>query len=632
MKTPRTLWLLALWLVVTAGMAVALGLTSGPAGPALGLAWFALSLVLAWQVARVLNQARAEGQARQTEIARSLAAHTQAEQALAQEHDLLCALLDNVTDRIYFKNHESRFTRISRSLARDFGLGDPAEAAGKTDFDFFAPQHAQPALEDEQEIIRTGRPIVGKMEVENWKDGRVTWGLTTKVPLRNRAGAIIGTCGITKDITQLKETERELSKMRDAALESAQAKSEFLANMSHEIRTPMNGIIGMTELVLDTDLDVQQREYLETVRNSADNLLTVINDILDFSKIEAGKLTFEQLDFALAETIDSSLKILAVRAQRKGLRLTSEISPDVPARLRGDPGRLRQILTNLLGNAIKFTEQGEVTVRVVVETVTETHARLRFNVVDTGIGIPATAQQRLFQAFSQADNSTTRKYGGTGLGLAICRQLVDLMEGQIGVQSAPGQGSNFWFTAQFGRPAGPVPVRPASSISLLNGTGARRATQNGFGPAVPYHAPPKLRILLAEDNQVNQRVALGQLHKLGHAAHAVANGVEVLRALEEISYDLIFMDCQMPEMDGYETARTIRRQEQKAAPGAARPHVHIIAMTANAMQGDREKCLAAGMDDYVTKPVHLPDLQAALERWHSAGPAGDELREQVATS
>jgi CheY-like chemotaxis protein len=370
----------------------------------------------------------------------------------------------------------------------------------------------------------------------------------------------------------------------------------------------MNGVVGMINLLLDSSLTPEQQEFARTIKISADSLLSIINDILDFSKIEAGKMTFESVDFDLHQTVTNAIELLLPKARAKGLTLHYLIQPEVHSHVVGDPSRLRQILLNLLSNAVKFTDAGEVFLEVKRLSQTDQDCELCFSVRDTGLGMSEEVQRKLFQTFTQADASTTRRFGGTGLGLAICRKLVELMGGSIQLTSALGQGSTFWFTLRLAtQPLRPTPADGAMPQSEASGsTGAPLAASQ----------PSITRVLLAEDNKINQLVGMKQLKKLGYEVDIVGNGLEAVESWQRVDYEVILMDCQMPEMDGYTATKKIRELElsQQRTP------THIIAMTANAMQGDRELCLAAGMNDYISKPVDTHELKSALERAALARP------------
>ncbi|WP_237228771.1 response regulator [Rubinisphaera sp. JC750] len=685
------------------------------------------------------------------EYDRMIAQRDQIQDALLNEKFLLQTLLEHLPDAIYFKDAESRFTRVSGSMATLLKVKDASEIVGKSDADFFPKEFAAEAYSDEQWLLETGSMMIGKEEMPIWADGRQTWVSTTKGVLRDVEGNVIGTFGISHDITRQKNAEQELKAAKEAAESANRAKSDFLANMSHEIRTPMNAIIGMSELLLDSELQHQQDVYVRTVLDSAESLLSIINEILDFSKIEAGhlELSWERID--LRDLVVETLRSLAARAHRKGLELAWRVDPSIPQVVMGDPVRIRQILMNLVGNAIKFTEAGEIVVQVKSLEMSTDSVELHFEVRDTGIGIQQDRLQKIFDAFEQADASTTRQFGGTGLGLAIASRLASAMGGMIWAESIVGQGSVFHFKIQLtssnrneilesqvdvwpdldsrpvlvvddnetnrlllqdmlnswglevtsmsraadalayleALPAGNVlpllvsdvnmpgmdgftlvetirdhdrlhelcvilltsgtrpgdltrssqlgvsshlfkPIKQSELLeAIMVGFGQLQRMKEAFRPNVDAGIPamPSLTILLAEDGHANQCLATAVLQKWGHEVDVAENGRVAFEKYLTGRYDLILMDVQMPEMDGYQATQAIRNHEATSKGEAKRGgHIPIIAMTARAMKGDRERCLDAGMDEYVSKPIRRKALYEAMSRFFPA------LEEEIARS
>ncbi len=742
----------ALW----AGASEVFAAPADAAGPATDLwmgttaALLATSATMGWLLVRQgrkLREERAKRLGVEAEIKQAVAERTahleqvvaeqgRAEESLRTQQAFVRTVIDAVPAPVFVRDGQGRYLLANEAMVRATGVPLP-ELIGRRPDEFPGNARAS-AITGELVPVGTDRAVSEERSVD--ADGRTRWLEVTTRALVRPDGAR-WTLGIASDVTERKIAELALVRAKETADASNEAKGDFLARMSHEIRTPMNAVIGMTNLLLGTTLDAQQRDFAETVRHSGESLLSVINDILDFSKIEAGELHMETLDFDLVETLEDSLELLAERAHGKGIELILSLADGLPTKLRGDPGRLRQVLLNLVGNAVKFTDQGEVVVAVSHIAVGRDTGDLRVEVRDTGIGLSAAAQANLFQPFFQPDSAANRRYGGTGLGLVISKRLVELMGGEIGLESAPGKGSTFWFTVRLKRREEPAPQ--ASRWPLLAGArvlvavgspSARRVLveqlrtwgmaihgQSGTGagalallgrdsgsagicdivvtdtrledmegadlaraireqhrseglPVVllaevgqrlepseleaagiaawlskpakhdllgdrlsallrsadgpiptsetllePRTGSPKaveaepvlprdLRVLLAEDNPTNQKLAVHFLQRLGLTPDIATNGLEVLSAFERQHYDLVLMDCHMPEMDGYEATRRLRQDRRLSGD------VRIVALTAAAMTGDRDRCLAAGMDDYLTKPLRLEDLRLTLVR------------------
>ena len=575
--------------------------------------------------------------------------YRRAEEALRGSEQRLADIIDFLPDATFAIDQKGRVLAWNKAIEEMTGVVK-ADIIGKGNFDYSIPFYGKPRpilidliFMDRREIeakyyfvLRKGDQLIAEtfIPVLNGKEGVFLWGIAS--PLYDQSGDIVGAIESIRDITRYKQFEDDLRKtnlqledaskharqMAEMAEQASAAKSEFLANMSHEIRTPLNGVIGMIGLLRDMQLNEEQREYVEIARISGEMLLSLINDILDFSKIEARKLELEMLDFDLRSLLKDTADLLALDVHEKGLELVTEVDSSVPSLLRGDPGRLRQILVNLGGNAVKFTEKGRIVIQVSLVSENDKMAGLRFAVIDTGIGIPDDRQRILFSPFTQIDSSTTRQYGGTGLGLAISKQLVKLMGGDIGLESRDGVGSTFWFTAVFSRQPDEQGSREKDSAEAEEdrGKGNLGDDRNDYRkdrrpdsekPSLIKGAEDRMRILIAEDNPVNQKVAQAMLKKMGLPADVVANGRKAVDALQAIDYDLVLMDCHMPDMDGFQATRIIRQDGSKAL----NPKVPIIAMTAATMQGDRERCIAAGMNEFIAKPVQKNELARMLARW-----------------
>jgi PAS domain S-box-containing protein len=530
-------------------------------------------------------------------LVRSAAIQFQLVQDIDHERELLRALMDNIPDLIYFKDRQSRFTRVNQAHASAVGAKNAAECVGKSDADYFESGDAIRWHSEEQELLRSSQPLVDQVERLTSTHGGGRWMSTTKVAMVDRSGRISGIAGISRDVTGRKQAEDDLQRAKTAAESANRAKSDFLAAMSHEIRTPMNVILGMADLLSESPLLVEQRNYVRIFQRAGAHLLVLINNILDISKVESGHLELESIGFDLKALLDKTIEMMVPQAQVRGLDLTLQVSSGVPMGLLGDPSRLQQILINLIGNALKFTEHGSVTVRVESDSELKTAgaAGVRFSVVDTGIGIPAEKTKIIFDSFTQADSSTTRKYGGTGLGLAISKGLVELMHGRIVCTSQQGEGSTFSFTVPFNidqAMENTKPIEPAAAIET----------------EPPGPADPEVSILVVEDSEDNQ--VLIKAYLSGFRLDFAENGMVGVEKTMFGNPHLVLMDLQMPVMDGLEATRAIRQWEAKTRLSP----IPILALTAHAAPEEVGKSLEAGCSEHLTKPIKKTTLLEAISR------------------
>ncbi len=525
-----------------------------------------------------------------------ITAKKEAQQGLAGLQQLLQLAVDTMPQRLFWKDRNSIYQGCNKAFASDLGLSEPSDVIGKSDFELAHPDYAEQFRAADRQIMTSGLANLDYEEEVTHRNGSRCLIRSSNIPLRASDGTVVGILATYDDVTEQRRKEEELLHARDAAESAARAKGQFLANMSHEIRTPLNGVLGMISLLLDSPLGGEQRKWTETAQASGEALLRLLNNVLDLSKAEAGKLDLESVPFDLFHTVEQCTELFEAEARSKGLALSVEFTQSTPPQVVGDGTRIRQILTNFIANAVKFTPRGEIKVHVSSKDVSHDEMLLRLVVQDSGIGVPSTAEAHLFQPFSQADGSTTRRFGGTGLGLSIAKQLTELMCGSIGYRPNPTHGSTFWVEL----PIGKVREFAPETMSVV--------------PSFP--ALERRHILIVEDNPINQLVTSRFIAKLGCAVDIASNGREALELWQQRPYDLILMDGQMPELDGYQATRQLRQLEQ----ALNRKRVPVIALTAHALPGDKERCLDAGMDDYLSKPVHQESLKRTVVRWLQQGP------------